>query len=279
MQQLHEFIRVKSQQRGRNVVAFRHATCIVTLQRKLSGILKGSVVMPATVDSLKDFVRRLRPKYAKRRNRIKSLSTQEVFTDIYTSRHWGEGISVSGKGSTPEATQHLAASLPKLLREMGVRSIVDAPCGDFSWMKNIDLGVESYVGLDIVEPIVEQLRADHESDHRSFGVANLLDDDLPACDMVFCRDCMLHLSFHDQRKLLKNFRRTEAKWYMMSTYPGAGRNRDIVTGEARPVDLTLSPIGLPQPEHFVEDRGDGLVERGMGVWTKQQLDAWAWNGY
>jgi hypothetical protein len=32
--------------------------------------------------------------------------------------------------------------------------MLDAPCGDFNWMKEVDLSAVHYTGGDIVEPLV-----------------------------------------------------------------------------------------------------------------------------
>ena len=61
----------------------------------------------------------------------------------------GRATSVSGLGSEQPATVALAAGLPPLLRELKVTSLLDAPCGDASWIHRIDLQVD-YIGIDIV---------------------------------------------------------------------------------------------------------------------------------
>lgn len=36
----------------------------------------------------------------------------------------------------------------------GVRSVLDIPCGDFFWFKEIKLDLDSYIGGDIVAPLI-----------------------------------------------------------------------------------------------------------------------------
>src|SRR5208282_2567940 len=62
--------------------------------------------------------------------------------------------SQSGLGSYLCETEGVRAALPILTRELDVLDFLDAPCGDFNWMKEVDLGVRSYVGFDISLDII-----------------------------------------------------------------------------------------------------------------------------
>jgi len=86
-----------------------------------------------------------------RRARLRRLGRAERFERIYRRNSLGGRVSRSGLGSDPEATVAVRAALPGLVRELGVRTLVDVPCGDFQWMRQVSLpGVERYIGLDIV---------------------------------------------------------------------------------------------------------------------------------
>lgn len=229
-------------------------------------------------NTLRNAIRAVRPKYAKRRKRLKSMAPEEVFTDIFEKQHWGKDISVSGLGSTPDATKLIAQQLPAVLKQLDIKVFLDAPCGDFSWMKDVELGVERYIGGDIVKALVDQNTASYAGPGREFMVLNLLSDTLPECDMLFCRDCMLHLSYANQRELLENVKKSQAKYVMLSNFPKAEANRDIVTGEARQVNLLLSPIKLPEPILRVNDSNAREPNREMCVWEIEQLRGWNWAG-
>ncbi|HYH44625.1 MAG TPA: hypothetical protein VEG34_03005 [Thermoanaerobaculia bacterium] len=71
--------------------------------------------------------------------------------------------SVSGVGSTLRETARLREALPGLIREEGVRSLLDIPCGDFHWMQHVALDVEDveYTGADVVPEIVAANQALH----------------------------------------------------------------------------------------------------------------------
>ena len=56
-----------------------------------------------------------------------------------------------------------------------------------------------------------------------------------------------------------------------STYLMSSRNRDIVTGEARTIDLCKPPFNLPEPIHLIDDKCTSVHDKFMGVWSREQL--------
>src|SRR5688572_15166107 len=79
-----------------------------------------------------------------------SAARARVFCRIHAANEWGTVESRSGPGSTLARTEHLREGLPRLLDELGVRSLLDAPCGDFHWMQHVVPHLDRYVGVDIV---------------------------------------------------------------------------------------------------------------------------------
>ena len=71
--------------------------------------------------------------------------------------------------------------------------MLDVPCGDFYWMRLVPLDVD-YTGGDIVSDIVARNQAQYGDERRRFLRLDLLQDPLPAADLIFCRDCLVHLS-------------------------------------------------------------------------------------
>ena len=56
---------------------------------------------------------------------------QRVFAGIYSQNLWGHAESVSGAGSSLTATERARRELPAIWQQYQVRSLLDAPCGDF----------------------------------------------------------------------------------------------------------------------------------------------------
>ena len=87
---------------------------------------------------------------------------EKRFTKIYLENHWNDSESRSGEGSTLENTQNVRNELPKILKKYNIKSMLDAPCGDFNWMKSITQDVSiKYIGGDIVKPMIENNQAKH----------------------------------------------------------------------------------------------------------------------
>jgi glycosyltransferase involved in cell wall biosynthesis len=78
-------------------------------------------------------------------------SHAQVFADIYAQDLWRRGgESSSGPGSRREHTQRLRSELPRLLSRLGIRHLLDSGCGDYNWMRETELGVDLYTGVDVV---------------------------------------------------------------------------------------------------------------------------------
>ena len=65
---------------------------------------------------------------------------ESVFTRIYATNEWGSAESVSGFGSTLRETRVVRQVLPALVARYGVQTLLDIPCGDCHWMREIDFG-------------------------------------------------------------------------------------------------------------------------------------------
>lgn len=197
---------------------------------------------------------------------------REVFTKIYQDRAWGENeASRSGPGSTLAATRTLRETLPAALEELGVDSLLDAPCGDFHWMQHVDLKVGEYIGGDIVAELIEELRKRFAGAHRRFLVLDVTSDPLPPVDAWLCRDCMIHLPNKMIQSALANFERSRIRYLLATNYPDLTVNVDIRAGAARGINLLRRPFRLPPPLFELEDLTEGGYTRNISVWSRDQV--------
>src|ERR1700722_5052689 len=81
------------------------------------------------------------------------LDLASRFDRIVRTNMWGAATSVSGLGSEDAATAAIKEALPGLLGRIGARSLLDAPCGDASWIRTCSLSV-NYIGIDIVPSLI-----------------------------------------------------------------------------------------------------------------------------
>ena len=198
----------------------------------------------------------------------------EIFAAIHRRNEWGSAESVSGPGSTLARAEDFAGELQALLARLDARVLLDAPCGDFNWIGGIADGMERYVGVDVVPELVERNRELHGGPGRTFLLADLTCDPLPAADVILCRDCLVHFSFADARAALENFRRSGSTWLCTTTFLDTRRNRDIRTGAWRELNLQEAPFGFPPPEALVDEKcthsGGRYRSKRLGLW---RLDA------
>ena len=195
-------------------------------------------------------------------------TAEERFRHIYDTNHWDEAESVSGPGSTMEETEPIRRELPALLGELGATSLLDLPCGDFYWMQHTDLAGIDYIGGDLVGELIERNQAKHARDGVKFQKIDLVNDELPAVDVIFCRDCLVHLSFADAHAALANVALSGAKWLLTTSFPRVTRNDDIVTGQWRPLNLMLPPFNLPEPAKRIAENctETDFADKLLGVW-------------
>jgi SAM-dependent methyltransferase len=204
-------------------------------------------------------------------------SPEDRFTRIHQRKYWQGSDSTSGKGSSLEYTTNLRSQLPQLFARFSIKSVLDAPCGDFNWMKEVvSANAIEYIGGDIVKPLIQQLSRTYSSNRVRFLHLDITQDSLPQVDLMICRDCLIHLSFADTRAVLDNFVSSGIPYLLTTTHTneGAFQNRDIATGDYRLIDLYSPPYNFPrQPLMSIEDWIPPDPERTMGLWTRDQISA------
>jgi hypothetical protein len=224
-------------------------------------------------------------RFAERADELARLDLAERFAQVFETNLWDEAESRSGTGSSLAATARVRAELPALLRSLGVRRLLDVPCGDFHWMAHVDLaaaGVEAYVGGDIVDAIVEGNRARHAGPGREFARVDLTAGPLPnvagaPADALFCRDCLVHLSFANVARVLDVLRASGVRWLVATTFPGRGANVDVADGNWRPLDLEGAPFHFPPPAAVLvegcEEEGGAYADKALAAWRIAELPA------
>lgn len=208
-----------------------------------------------------------------RRREFADLSLDERFARIFESNLWSSS-SRSGLGSELDATSELRTRLPELLRELGARSLLDVPCGDFGWLSTVPLDLD-YTGADIVDGLVRANEARHGGPRRRFLKLDLTADELPRADVVLCRDCLVHLSFAHVSLALANIRRSGAIWLLTTTFLDHHENVDIEDGDWRMLNLARAPFNLPEPARVIVEgcrESDGAyADKALGLWRVADL--------
>ncbi len=171
------------------------------------------------------------------------------FDEAFKTGVWtGTGESVSGDGSSLAATEKLRATLPRAVEELAVKTLLDVPCGDWNWMSQVDLPLERYIGGDIVNLLIRQNQERFSDPRRTFLVIDLCIDELPAADLLLCRDALIHFSYTDIWRAIANIKNAGITYIATTTFPATKTNTDQGTGIPwRPVNLEAEPFSFPQP--------------------------------
>ena len=190
----------------------------------------------------------------------------EVFDKIYEKNSWGSKESRSGPGSTLRETKRIREALPRIFKDYEISSVLDVPCGDFNWMREVDLTGINYIGGDIVSDVVEKNRA-YEKENISFRRIDLCESELPSSDLLIIRDCLVHLSLKDIERALNNIRKSQYRYILTTTFPLTTDNQDIPTGSWRAVNCQLLPFNFGIPLEIINEGKRGKnSDKSMGLW-------------
>jgi SAM-dependent methyltransferase len=174
----------------------------------------------------------------------------KAFTTIYDEKQWGIGSGgkgTSGGGSTLEATVVYRAYLQAFMKAHHVASVVDAGCGDWEFSSAMDWTGIEYTGFDVVPSVITEDQKKYGAPDIKFQTADIVRTDLPAADLLICKDVLQHLPTQDVLAFLaqlpkyKDVLLTDTVDKVTLT---AG-NQDIQPGQFRLLDLTKPPFSLP----------------------------------
>jgi len=204
-------------------------------------------------------------------------SNKRKFKEIYNGNGFtGAAYPSSGIGSSLKQTEQLRQKLPLLFTKYKIKTIVDAPCGDFSWMQCIDLSCLEYLGVDIVDKVIENNENKYDKNNIRFSVLDIIKQAPPKADLILCRDCLVHLSNSDALKALSNFKNSNSKYLLATTFINCNKNIDLVSGRGwRPLNMEVPPFNLPRPltiinEHCTEAEGK-FADKSLGLWLLKDL--------
>lgn len=178
-----------------------------------------------------------------------------------------------GAGSTFDNTESVREWLPRLLSQLQVTRMLDAPCGDFNWMSRTDLYGIEYIGADYDEVHCAWTKARATSPSkfkpRSKTVVSMdiCRDALPAADLMLCRDFLQHLPNADVFAALNNFLGSGIAWLLTTSHDNETNGDIPKCGMFRPLNLTAAPFNFPAPRRSISD-GDG---RMLGLWHRNEI--------
>lgn len=179
--------------------------------------------------------------------------------------------SVNGPGSSLRYTKDLRRALPKLLKSHNITTMLDAPCGDLTWVKQTQLDfLHSYIGMDVDPRIINTNKLEmKEWTQFIFVCANLLTKKrLPEVDVILCRDFLAHLTTEYISLMIDKFKASGSTYLLASNYPGVDNNYIYDPSDypahwlgylERQHDLTTEPFNLTRIDGIPETSPPGGV--------------------
>lgn len=204
--------------------------------------------------------------------KTKQIETVTNSHNYYKDKIKSLGIdSYSGRGSCIDTTEDIRKHLPIIIEKFNVKSIIDSPCGDWNWMKLVNLENINYVGYDILDEILDINKEKYSKKNINFVWKDLLEDsNINKVDLIICRDFLFHINNNSVSFLLDKFKSSGSKYLLSTSFEKTNINVDIRLEENeygyRPINLLKEPFNLESPIYsFLEEHVDNNG-RGMYLW-------------
>jgi SAM-dependent methyltransferase len=208
-------------------------------------------------------------------------SARDVFTEIYVENRWGGGGAKadaefpfdSGVGSGPATAEPYAECVNRFIESHGIKRVVDLGCGDFRVGRRIARESIHYIGVDVVEPLVEANQARFASDRVEFRCIDISTEEVPDGDLCLIREVLQHLSNSQISAILAKLKKF--RWVIVTEGrpgpPGTFKpNRDRPHGgDSRAlwksgVVLEAPPFNVPRVELLLSVPTAAPVDNTLG---------------
>ena len=170
------------------------------------------------------------------------MDNKKVFSKIYKEGLWNEG---SGDGSKIENVGEYVDVLQKYIDKPEIKTVLDLGCGDWQFSKFLDLSSVLYLGVDVVDSVIDSNIDLYSASNIDFISRDIITYELPQVDLIICKDVLQHLSNRDVISvLIKIIKSSKFALITNDFNPESTSNIDIENGDYRYLDLTLSPFFL-----------------------------------
>lgn len=194
-------------------------------------------------------------------------STESIFTHIVKSKLWSDQETPCGPGSYVANAMPIIQALPQWFGRHQIASIADFGCGDFNWLRLVDLAGKSYDGYDVVKDLIEQARTKHGTASIRFHHADAFAINHAPVDIVICKDVFIHFPTGMVLQALHRIRKTGSSYLASNSYPGAhNENRRVQVGDWDCIDLEAAPFHLGCPLERIDVSEPGFPRKLFCLW-------------
>jgi hypothetical protein len=192
------------------------------------------------------------------------VDRKEIFARIYSNMEWGNKETLSGEGTRPEAAEPYVNYLIDFLKSNAeIQKIVDVGCGDWKMWPNNFFSKYKYLGVDIVEKVVQENTAKFAAQDINFIAKDFLESSLPNADLLLCKDVLIHLSDSDIEKALVIFKKFRFQIIVTDLYSIGIRvflgnlRRIFINPNKKIVDLPTNLISVFKNDYLSKDIATG----------------------
>lgn len=200
--------------------------------------------------------------------------TKDAMEQIYEMNLWGgnEAEFYSGSGSHhPEIVDPYIEVVSSILKSFDKPPVVcDLGCGDFNVGKELVHLSKKYVGVDIVESLIDRNKKNFEADKLEFHCLDIAKDKLPKGDCALVRQVLQHLSNAEIKRIVPKL--SNYRYVIVTEHIPEGDfdpNVDIISGQGIRLKKQSGVDLLAPPFSFVVKEVKQLLavpyEEGKGV--------------
>ncbi|KAI0235546.1 hypothetical protein LSAT2_013931 [Lamellibrachia satsuma] len=198
-----------------------------------------------------------------------SIGPRHTFISIFRRRDWPandesyDGLQSSGPGAMLRNAQGAIATLHSVVSRLKTHlgkaniSLLDAPCGDFQWMRKFVMTRDDvhYTGVDVVPELIAHNAAKfgRRLPRVRFLLADVVKDGAlqGGYDLIFSRDMLQHLWKVDAAAALGTWSASGSRFLLTTNYPDTKQNEEVqkhdLGGRRSSYNLEMAPFSLRSP--------------------------------
>lgn len=134
--------------------------------------------------------------------------------------------SLCGPGSNIHNVSETLEIINRTIKNRNIKSILDLGCGDWEWMRYVDMQNATYVGWDADETMIQNNRDSFENDSVRFEVKDILTNELPKVDLIICRDVLFHIKICLGKELVQKIKKS-CNFFISTSFRHVPKNTDI----------------------------------------------------
>ncbi len=189
-------------------------------------------------------------------------SCVEVFSGYFSRQFWGNKTGSSGPNSDPSLTPILRKNLQHLIDSLGVKTLLDAGCGDATLFKAMLEEAEfksrplTYLGYECVPALTvlnqtyfQGLNLPSTGFAPTFDTVDITSSPLPKVDLILCRDVVHYLPNALIEAFLNRCIASGSRYLLIThnIYSELSANSETILGVFRPVNLIQQPFHWGPP--------------------------------